>query len=193
MRTTKNEPNEFLISELRNGEERAFDFIFRKYYKSLCVQANLYVNDIDKAQSLVQECFVYFWENKNRIEKIEILPAYLTTTVRNRCIDYLRKRKQVEEINEKFEVKLQISNSEELLITHEFEEKLIAALSIIPERSRIAFEYSRFENLSYSKIAKKMNISVKAVEALISRALKVLRVEMKDYLPILILFKLISF
>ena len=93
-------------------------------------------------------------------------------------------------MSEKLEEKFHISNSEELLLKHEFEEKLLIALSAVPERSRIAFEFSRFENLAYSKIAEKMGISVKAVEALISRALKVLRNELKEYLPVLTLFLL---
>ena len=76
----------------------------------------------------------------------------------------------------------------------EFEEKLVVVLSNLPERCRIAFEYSRFENLTYPEIAEKMGISVKAVEALISRALKTLRIELKEYLPLLILlFKMSQF
>lgn len=192
MKGKKSQSDTFLLSEIRDGKENAFDFIFRKHYKSLCVQASLYVNDFDKAQSLVQECFIRFWEKREEIEKIETLSAYLSTMVRNRCIDYLRVLKRTEEMSEKLEERFQISNSEELLLKHEFEEKLLIALSAVPERSRIAFEFSRFENLAYSKIAEKMGISVKAVEALISRALKILRNELKEYLPVLTLFYLLK-
>jgi len=103
MKVKKSQSDTFLLSEIRDGEERAFDFVFRRHYKSLCVQANLYVNDLDKAQSLVQECFIRFWEKREEIEKIEALSAYLSTMVRNRCIDYLRSLKRTEEMSEKLD------------------------------------------------------------------------------------------
>ncbi|MCF6332712.1 MAG: RNA polymerase sigma-70 factor [Draconibacterium sp.] len=194
MRIGKPETNEFLLSELQRGQERAFDFIFRKYYKALCAQAAAYINDIDLAQSLVQDCFIKLWENRGDAGNIKKLPAYLSFSVRNKCIDHLRKTKSIENLNENSELKSQDSSSEYYLLSREFEERLVVVLSSLPERSRMAFEYSRFENLTYSEIAEKMNITVKAVEALISRALKKLRKELKDYLPIIIiLFKLTRF
>ena len=83
--------NLFLLQELQKGQERAFDYIFRKYYKALCAQANAYVKDLDKAQSLVQECFIKLWENRANSDKINNLPSYLAFMVRNRCVDYIRK------------------------------------------------------------------------------------------------------
>ena len=178
---------EFLLSELQNGQERAFDFVFRKYYKALCAQANAYVRDLDKAQSLVQECFMKLWENRKGVGEIKDLPTYLSFMVRNQCVDYLRKVKSLENLHENFETETIEANCEASLLSREFEERLIVILSSLPERSRIAFEYSRFENLTYKEIAGKMNISVKAVEALASRALNILREELKDYLPIIII------
>jgi RNA polymerase sigma-70 factor (ECF subfamily) len=188
MKVEKSQSNIFLLSELQKGQENAFDFIFRKYYKVLCVQANTYVNDLDKAQSLVQECFMKLWENRYDIKKIDNLSGYLSVMVRNKCIDYMRRVKLTERLNEKIEIKLQNSDTEDFLLTHEFEERLLKALSLLPERSRLAFEYSRFEKLTYKKIAEKMGISGKAVEALLSRALKILRKELKDYVTLIFIF-----
>lgn len=176
----------FLLSELQQGRESAFDFIFRKYYKALCAQANGYVHDTDLAQSLVQDCFIKFWEHRSQAGQIESLPGYLSFMVRNCCIDYLRKKKEQTDLLSVPDTSEESSSDVELL-SREFEEKLVVALSHLPERCRQAFEYSRFENLSYTEIAERMDISVKAVEALISRALKTLRLELKDYLPILLL------
>lgn len=191
MGSKETQSNAFFLFEMQKGQESAFDFIFRKYYKALCLQANTFIHDIDKSQSIVQECFIDFWNNRETANSINNLPAYFTVMIRNRCIDHLRKMKLVENYHENLENELQISNSEDLLLTREIEEQLLNALSLLPERSRIAFEYSRFENHTYKIIAQKMDISVKAVEALLSRALKILRKELKDYLPIiLILFRL---
>ena len=184
MRVEENKTTDFLLLQLQNGQESAFDFIFRKYFKALCAQANTYVNDTDKAQSLVQDCFIKLWINRKDAGKIKTLPAYLTYMVRNQCIDYIRKSKSLQNLYENAKEDTSISNSEDLLLSHEFEEKLIEALASLPERSRLAFEYSRFENKKYKEIADKMGISTKAVEALISRALKTLRTELKDFLPL---------
>jgi RNA polymerase sigma-70 factor (ECF subfamily) len=171
---------EYIISELQKGEEKAFDFIFRKYYKALCAQAVSYVNDLDLAQSLVQECFICLWEKRDEAHKINKLSSYLVSMVRNRCIDYLRKTKKTEKINSTGI--LYFANLEDETQAHEFEEHLILALASLPERTREAFEYSRFECLTYKEIAEKMGISLKAVEALISRALIVLRRELNDFI-----------
>lgn len=183
----KNSTNDYLLLELQNGQERAFDYIFRKYFKALCAQANVYVNDLDKAQSLVQDCFIKLWINRKEAGNIKNLSSYLTFMVRNQCIDHIRKTKSLKILHENAETETEIEDSEDLLNSHEFEEKLVLILAALPERSRMAFEYSRFENLSYKEIAAKMDISIKGVEALVSRALKTLRKELKDYLPLLII------
>ena len=188
MKKNRTDTIEFLVAELQNGQERAFDFVFRKYYKALCAQANLYVNDLDKAQSLVQDCFIKLWNNRKTAGNIKNLSAYLIYMVRNQCLDYLRKAKSIKNLHQKIQNKEPDVNSLDALISHEFEEKIVGVLASLPERCRIAFEYSRFEELSYKEIAGKMNISTKAVEALISRALKTFRKELKEYLPGFIFF-----
>lgn len=179
--------NEFFLSELQAGHEHAFDFIFKKYYKALCAQAVSYVSELDIAQSLVQDCFIKLWEKRTEATSIQNLSSYLSLMVRNQCIDHIRKQKSLTELHKKSHQGEETDTTSETIIYREFEEKLVAVLASLPERSRIAFEYSRFEGLSYPEIATKMGISTKAVEALISRALKTLRIELKEYLPIAIL------
>jgi len=182
MGENRNDSNVFILSELKNGKEGAFDFIFRKYYKALCAQANLYVKDLDKAQSLVQESFIKLWDKRSNADSIDNLSSYLSFMVRNQCIDYLRKLKAENKLQQNLYFQTEENSSEEFVLSQEFEERLVMALAILPERCREAFEYSRFEHLSYKEIAEKMDISTKAVEALMGRSLKILRQELKDYL-----------
>lgn len=192
MEHTYKDNDSFVLLALKEGQEKAYDYIFRKYYKALCAQANAYVSDLDLSQSLVQDCFVRFWEKRHQATTIENLASYFSFMVRNKCIDHLRKEHRLRSIENSNPDETDSLESDALLITHEFEEKLIVALSALPDRCRTAFEYSRFENLSYPEIANKMDISVKAVEALISRSLKILRKELKEYLPVLaFLFRII--
>jgi len=192
MPTEKLNHDQFLLSELKNGQERAFDFIFRTHYKALCAQANVYVNDLDKAQSLVQDCFIKLWEGREKAVCIKNLSSYLTFMVRNQCIDYLRSTKLLEKNSEIGEKTNFDNKTEELIMAHDFEEKLVVALAHLPDRSREAFEYSRFDGMTYKEIAEKMEVSVKAVEALVGRSLKILRKELKDFLPLLIILYKIS-
>lgn len=75
-----------------------------------------------------------------------------------------------------------------VLAVSELKEQLDKSLAQLPVAVRQAFELNRFEDLTYNEIASQMNISVKTVEAYISKALKLLRVELKDYLPFISLF-----
>jgi RNA polymerase sigma-70 factor (ECF subfamily) len=179
--------DQFVLMALKEGQEKAFDFIFRQYYKALCAQAHLYTQDLDLSQSLVQDCFIKLWETRDHITEIENLSSWLIVTVRNKCIDYIRKHKRETVLRQTSDQSDLNQDSDRLLLSREFEERLVKALSLLPARCRIAFEYSRFEGMTYPEIASKMNISVKAVEALVSRSLKILRVELKDYLPLAIL------
>jgi len=179
--------DQFVLIALKDGQEKAFDFIFRRHYKALCAQANLYVKDLDLSQSLVQDCFIKLWEVRKQAAEIESLSSWLSVMVRNRCIDYIRKHNRENNLDRTVDQAVTGQDTDTPLLSREFEERLIQALTQLPERCRVAFEYSRFEGLTYPEIAVRMNISVKAVEALVSRSLKILRVELKDYLPLVIL------
>ncbi len=181
MRFKENTSDEFLISELKNNREEAFDCIFRRYFKGLCAYATNYVYDLDQAQSLVQDCFIKLWNNRGTAENIKCLSAYLSTMVRNRCIDHIRQVKTLEKLHDRLELEEFVVNAENMLLSREFEEILAMAISTLPKKSKMAFEYSRFENLTYKEIGVKMNISSKAVEALLSRALKLLRKDLQPY------------
>lgn len=177
----------FLYSQMRLGKEEAFDFIFRKYYKVLSIQAIRFVHDQDTAQSLVQDCFVRFWEKRMVLSNVEDLYSYLFFMVRNRCIDHIREEKRTNKSPISYKADFQENETEEKMDANDLSSHLWQAISKLPDRCRIAFEFSRIEGLTYPKIAEKMGISIKAVEALISRALKILRVSLVEFMSILIL------
>jgi RNA polymerase sigma-70 factor (ECF subfamily) len=173
----------FLIEELRNSNSRAFEQIFTTNYLNLCRFAHSIVHDEDSAQNLVQQVFINLWESRKSIGHVERLLPYLTATVRNHCINFLKRENRNLELSDA-QLSRQTENTTENQINlNDFEEHLTIALATLPDRCREAFEYSRFYNLTNKEIAQRMNISVKGVEALISRSLKLLRVSLADYLP----------
>jgi RNA polymerase sigma-70 factor (ECF subfamily) len=189
-RLLHNEPDSFLLQQIAAGSEQAFDFLFRKHYRYLCAKAVLLLKDEDLAQEVVQECFVTFWEKRTELTDINSISTFLSFMVRNKAIDTLRKKKSKQKLEETLRNRVEEVSSKNLAITQEFEDRLLEAIFKLPDRCKEAFELSRFDRLTYAEIAIKMTISTKAVEALISRSLKILRGELIDYLPLIyLLFK----
>ncbi len=174
---------QFILYELQKGNERAFEFVFNEYYKSLCQFSYSFIKDQDKAESLVQEVLIKLWEKRKTLENIDNLLSYLMVMVRNISIDYLRKEKTSQKIYKEAKTEESANTTEDQISKNEFEEKLLDSILKLPERCRIAFEMSRFESLTNKEIAENMKISVKGVEALIGRSLKLLRNELKEFLP----------
>lgn len=176
-------PDSFLLSELISGNERAFEKIFKDHYPSLSRYANSLVQDQDKAQSLAQNVFMKLWENRTQLGEVRSVLPYLTTMVKNEAINYLKREKRQVRLSN-LPNKAGIDNETENLIRqHDLQERIIVALIALPERCREAFEMSRFENRTNREIAEHMKISVKGVEALITRSMKILRTELADFLP----------
>lgn len=174
---------QFILYELQKGNERAFNFIFKEYYKSLSQFSYSFIKDQDKAESLVQEVFVKLWEKRESLTAIDNLLSYLMVMVRNISIDYLRREKTSLKVYMKIRPEESVNTTEEEVSKNEFEEKMLKSILKLPERCRTAFELSRFDNLTNKEIAVEMKISVKGVEALIGRSLKLLRTELVEFLP----------
>jgi RNA polymerase sigma-70 factor (ECF subfamily) len=181
--------NKGLILNKQNPE--LFDEIFRQYSRSLFYYAAKFVDD-EVARDIVQDVFVKLWTTENITVKFS-LNGLLFTMVRNSCLQQLEKQKVR---NKYFESSKLLIQEEELrfygedkasLIELEMENKLNDVLNKLPDRCRQVFMMSRFENKKNKEIAEELDISVKAVEKQITRALSEIRVEMKDYLPLLIL------
>ena len=175
--------NGFLFEELKSGNSRAFDKIFNDHYQNLCRFAYSIVHDEDTAQSLTQQVFINLWENRTLLDRIDRLTPYLTTMVRYHCLNFIKREKRNTKLSD-IPAGAQVENTTDNQIDfQDFEEQLIIALTSLPERCKMAFEYSRFENFTNKEIAQKMEISTKGVEALIGRALKSLRISLSEYLP----------
>jgi RNA polymerase sigma-70 factor, ECF subfamily len=177
----------FLFDDLKKGKEYAFDYFFHYYYPGLCAYAQkLLKTPQADAKSVVQDVFVKIWEDRDKINIQSSVRAYLFSSVRNKCLDYLRKKNRFslsfEDIPEVADEQLETYVFAELeLIFH-------AGLDKLPPKCREVFEMSRFRGLKNREIATELNISEKTVENQMTKALKILRVELKEYLPLLILF-----
>lgn len=167
------------------GDEQAFELLFRKYYVRLCGFSNKFLSQPEEAKEVVQEVFTKIWETREDIDTKVSLNAYLFKITQNISINRLR-RKQVEskciEVYKLVYVEHRDISPHESLLAHELNESINTAVGKIPAKCRRIFELSRGEGLKYNEIASELRISVKTVETQMSKALQILRLELKDYL-----------
>ena len=154
-----------------------------------------YVRSAAVAEDLVSDSFMSFWENRGRIPADANLQAYILIIVRNKCLDWLRAQSLHAKIEQEvYELRrrvlaadirsLQAFNPEEI-----FSEEVAAivrqSLDRLPELTRDVFIARRFEEMSYKEIAEKYGITVRRVEFELEKAVKQLRVALKDYCRII--------
>jgi len=169
-------------------DEDAFRSLFLDYFSSLCVFAHRYIDDWETCEDVVQDTFYKIWKNRKGLEISTSGRNFLITSVRNGCIDYLRKKETEILWQQKELLNKTAYITEDIYSTTELEEMLNSALKRLPENVRLVFEQSRFEGKTYADIAAEQSISVKTVEAYMTKALKQLRIDLKDYLPLILLF-----
>ncbi|WP_297337870.1 RNA polymerase sigma-70 factor [Algoriphagus sp.] len=171
---------------IQSGQNSAFEMLFKTYYQPLCRYANSYLKDPDGAEEIVQAVFIGFWEKRKSISIDTSLKSYLYRAIRNSCLNELKheKVKQKYFANELLKGEEQIQPADHLAIHVELEDKIRAAIQTLPEQCRLIFTMSRFEELKYQQIADQLNLSVKTVENQMGKALKIMRVQLKEYLPL---------
>lgn len=185
-----------LALRIKNGDEYSFELLFRKYYVRLCGFANKFLNDPEEAREIVQDVFLSLWEAREDIRPEDSLNSYLFRLTQNKSINKLRRRlvesKYTEILQLVYAENREISPYDSLLV-NELDNEIITAVGKLPVKCREIFDLSRMEGLRYSEIATMLQISVKTVEAQMSKALKILRFELKDYLMMLVFFLLTYF
>ena len=175
-----------LYSQMKKGDREAFNTLFLKYYPVLCAFGKYYVS-MEDAEEIVQDIMVWLWENRS-FQVIEVsLRSYLFKSVKNKCLalidkNYTKKRfcehVLATEMQGTFE-------DPDFYIAEELMTKIERTVAQLPETYRVAFEMSRYQDKTYKEIAQELNVSTKIVDYPIQQALKILRTELKDYLPLI--------
>jgi RNA polymerase sigma-70 factor (ECF subfamily) len=184
---------EINIELLKRGDKSAFENIYNEFFGihyHLCLQ---YLHDEKAAEEIVQDTFLKLWEIRTTLNKQMNIQNYLYTITKNNCLNYLRNQrisiKHLENVKY-LEMQFNYEALEKLgnyIQFEELKEKIEQAIDSLPEEICETFRLSRFEELSYKEIAEKQKVSIKTVEARISKALRILRIELKDFLPLICL------
>jgi RNA polymerase sigma-70 factor (family 1) len=190
-------PHDQLLARLKQGDERAFRAIFDTYYRGLTGDAYRYVHDWAFAEDIVQDVFANIWTKRTQLTITGSLQHYLRRAVINQSLNHIKKNNNfvfeedadlLDQADDQF---LSLDSESEYTIR---EDKMRAVIEGLPDRCRVVFELSRFENLSHKEIADQLSISTKTVENQITKAMNTLRnVFLRGTsLPLLIFFDIFS-
>lgn len=166
-----------IIEGLQSGRESAYRQLFEMYYQQLVVFAYKYLQDLEAARDIVQECFLQIYESRRSISIHTSLKSYLFTAVRNRCLNQLKQKKVKEKYRNSIRSEVNISelDLEEMIEAVELEEAIYKVVAGLPERCKQIFTMSRVDGKKNHEIASELNLSIRTVETQISKALKSLK------------------
>jgi len=175
-------------------ESLNFTDIYTQFYKSSFLFVKSYVIDDMIAEDIVSESLMSLWQTMRR-ETVEYPYSLLLTILKNKALNHLRHQDVQLNVMETIasntlrDLNYRIQTLEACDPTEIFSSEISAivekTLLSLPEQTRQVFKMSRFENRSVKEIAEELSINPKSVEYHITKSLKVLRVALKDYLPLL--------
>lgn len=174
-----------LIDFVQQGNKDAYKQLFIKFYSPLCEYASFYVSD-DDAEELVQELMLFVWEARASLFIETSLRSYLFSATKHRCLNAIKKRLYQERIHGLIfeKIKDQFEHPD-FYFVNELTENIRKAVDELPENYKETFKLSRFGEQTNARIAETLGVSVKTVEYRISQSLKILRLKLKDYLPLI--------
>ncbi|SMD00619.1 RNA polymerase sigma-70 factor [Pedobacter nyackensis] len=170
-------------------DDHAFEQLFKDHFKALYAYAYVILKDEDDAEEIVQNMFLKFWEKRDLLTVQSSLKAYLYKCVYNDSLNFLKHQK----------IKTKYQDFATYTMNHENEPasskiemteltfNLNIALNRLPEQCRTIFQMSRFEELKYKEIAERLGLSVKTIENQMGKALRILRLELADFLSLVLL------
>ena len=175
---------------IKNGNETAFEKVFKMYFRNLHAFAYTFMKDDSIAEEIVQNVFFKIWEKRDQLQIDDSLKAYLYRAVHNESLNHLKHLKIKNSFQLQYSGNMESSNQDasNQMIASELENDIQKAINELPQQCRTIFQMSRFEQLKYQQIADQLNISVKTVENQMGKALKVLRSKLVEYLPFLLSF-----
>ena len=182
-----------LIPSLRKGEKIAFEEVYDDFFGVMYHLAVQYLHNESASEEIVQDTFIKLWEIRETLNEEFNIRNFLYTITKNNCLNYLRNQKialKHQENIKYLDVQFNYESLERLGSYIEFEElsaKIDSAISALPDDLRETFLLSRFEELQYKEIAIKQLVSIKTVEARMTKALRILRLELKDYVTLICL------
>jgi len=171
------------LKAIKNGNIQEYELLFREYFQPLLSYAISIIKSEVEAEEIVQDIFFGLWKNKKALHIHTSFSAYLYKSVHNNCLQQLkREKRKLDYQKDKKNWNSHASmNPGEIMQYKELYDKINNAVDELPENCKTIFKLNRFQGLKYSEIAEKLAISIKTVEANMTKALKHMRQHMDEY------------
>lgn len=184
-----------ILLKIISGDEPSFERVYRFYYPKLNYFARQYLLDSEIAKNIVQDAFTELWDKKGNLKQDTNLNAWLFTVTKNKSLKVISQLKAQHNYDNYLKLRQLDVNYKSLsdfdtsnFVFEELQELIKTSLNRLSPACRKVFEMSRFEDKKNREIAEELNLSIKTVEAQISKALKTLKSDLKDYLPLFYIF-----
>ncbi|MCU0422233.1 MAG: RNA polymerase sigma-70 factor [Bacteroidia bacterium] len=186
----KKYPEQLLAQLIKDGDEKAFEFAYSLYVPDLIDYAFTILKDMGEAEDVVQQLFVQLWLDKATIMIHTTLKGYLYKSVQHRSLNKIKQR------NVRTSHALFVQNNSwqvteksaaDVAENNELQKALHTAINNLPELTKSVFTLAKFEQKKYIEISEQLNIPVKTVENQMGKALKLLRNNLKHFLPLFLL------
>jgi RNA polymerase sigma-70 factor (ECF subfamily) len=182
-----------LFESFKKGDQAAFTYFYDKYFRRIQAFSVQFVYDKDEAENLAQEALLYLWQNRESVDSINGIQSFLYTYAKSKCLNMIRHNKVKDKfksdvLNQKErELDIEVLNSIQFdtLELTELERIIHESINELPPKTREVFIKKRFENKKNAEIAEEMQVTLKAVEAHMTKALKILKTKLSDYLFLL--------
>jgi RNA polymerase sigma-70 factor (ECF subfamily) len=180
----------YQFNQFKKGNELGFEFFFKRDYNSIVGFCMQFLGDLDKSKSIAQDSFIKLWSNRDKVKSQNGIKSFLYVAAKTGCLNVLRHKKIVNtykdhKLNElERQLKLDVLESiryNSLMLT-ELETLINTSIEELPDKCKNVFIKKRVEFKKNKEIAEELHISVKAVEANMTRALKKLRIKLSVYL-----------
>jgi RNA polymerase sigma-70 factor (ECF subfamily) len=180
----------YQFSQFKKGNERGFEFYFKRDYNAIVGFCMQFLGDYDKSKSVAQDSFIKLWQNRDKVNSHNGIKSFLYIAAKTGCLNVLRHRKiiitykdnKLNELENKLKLDvLESIRSNPLMIT-ELETLIHTSIGELPDKCKDIFIKKRVELKKNKEIAEELQISVKAVEANMTRALKKLRINLSMYM-----------
>ena len=172
------------IAELKPRNTKVYEGLFKQWYEPLFRYAYSILRNQEEAEDIVQKIFCKLWEQGEKMKIHISIKSYLYKMVHNACLNRVKQWQIQSEHHEQIAYggTTATNQAEQALAQKELRQQIDIAINALPQRCREVFLLSRMQHLSYVQIAQQMQISPNTVETQMVKALKFLRIKLKDCL-----------
>lgn len=172
------------------NKEQAFKELYEEYYAPFCLYAKRFIEDKETREDIVSDVFTSIWGKIDTFDlQSDTALGYIKMCVRNSCLNFLKHQECEWNYAENIQKKAPVYETEpdSVYTLDELYKMLYETLNKLPENYRIVFMKSFFEGKTHVEIAEEMNLSVKSINRYKQKTMELLRNELKDYMPLLML------